>query len=92
MNIAELGIKLGQRRKAMGIRQKDLCLQLGISRVTLSSFENGRRCSISLHRLGALLDRLDLELDLREKGPLPTLDDLLAARSDTSGFGSNPAK
>jgi hypothetical protein len=31
-------------------------------------------------------------LNLREKSPLPTLDDLLDIRSNTSGFGSNPVK
>jgi transcriptional regulator with XRE-family HTH domain len=77
MNLLDLGPGIARIRKARGIRQTDLCRQLRLSRVTLSSFENGRSLSLSLATLQRILQLLDLELELKEHSMLPTLDELL---------------
>jgi transcriptional regulator with XRE-family HTH domain len=77
MNLLELGPAVARVRKARGIKQTDLCRQLRLSRVTLSAFENSRTLSLSLATLQRILEMLDLELELRERSPLPTLDELL---------------
>ena len=80
MKIDELGPAIAQRRKTLGFTQEALCRELAISRVTLSAFENGRNLSLSLRQLGRILQRLDLELDLRPRQNLPTLDEILAVK------------
>jgi len=80
MKIDEIGPALAQRRKALGLTQEALCRELGISRVTLSAFENGKNLSLSLRQLGRILERLNLELDLQSQEHLPTLDDILAGK------------
>jgi|JFJP01.1.fsa_nt_gi transcriptional regulator with XRE-family HTH domain len=76
MNLLDLGPAVARTRKARGILQADLCRQLRLSRVTLSAFENSRSLSMSLATLQRILNLLDLELDLKERRALPTLDEL----------------
>jgi len=76
MNLLDLGPTVARARKARGLKQADLCHQLRLSRVTLSAFENGRSLSMSLATLQRILELLDLELDLKERRALPTLDEL----------------
>jgi len=76
MNLLDLGPAVARTRKARGILQVDLCRQLRLSRVTLSAFENSRSLSMSLATLQRILNLLDLELDLKERRVLPTLDEL----------------
>ncbi len=79
MEVLEIGKTLAKRRKELKIPQSEMCQYLGVSRATLSGFENGKKCNLQLHRVGAMLDRLGLEIEIKEKSTLPTLDDLLEA-------------
>ncbi len=76
MNLLDLGPTVARARKARGLKQADLCRQLRLSRVTLSAFENSRSLSMSLSTLQRILELLDLELELKERRALPTLDEL----------------
>lgn len=77
MEIYEIGGAVAKKRKEMRITQQELCEYAKISRVTLSSFENGRNSGLSLAKLGLILDRLGLEIVIKDKTPLPTLDELI---------------
>lgn len=77
MEIRELGRALAKLRKEQRVTQEEMCAYMGVSRVTLSLFENGKKTSLSLSKLGVMLDRLGLELEIKEKGALPTLDEML---------------
>jgi len=77
LEIYEIGSAVAKKRKEMRITQQELCEYAKISRVTLSSFENGRNSGLSLAKLGLILDRLGLEIVVKDKSPLPTLDELI---------------
>jgi len=64
---------LKQRRKAKGLSQTDLASKLGLSQARLSALENDP-ASLTLERLIALANLLDLEVVMRdrtEKGKSP---------------------
>jgi len=77
LEIYEIGSRVAKRRKEMGLTQQELCDYVKISRATLSGFENGGKIGLSLVKLGILLDRLGLEVELKDRNVLPTLDELL---------------
>jgi transcriptional regulator with XRE-family HTH domain len=77
LDIYEIGPRIAKRRKEMGLTQQELCDYAKISRVTLSGFENGAKTGLSLAKLGVILDRLGLEVDIKTRSSLPTLDELL---------------
>lgn len=77
LEIYEIGSRVAKRRKEMGLTQQELCDYAKISRATLSGFENGGKIGLSLAKLGLLLDRLGLEVELKDRNALPTLDELL---------------
>lgn len=77
MEIYEIGSAIAKKRKEMRINQQELCEYVKISRVTLSGFENGNKTGLSLAKLGLILDRLGLEISIKDKNPLPTLDELI---------------
>ena len=49
----EIGTRIYQRRKALGMSQKDLYISTGIPRQTISAIENGNR-SVNIKTLTAL--------------------------------------
>lgn len=77
LEIYEIGAAIAKRRKEIGLTQQELCDYAKISRVTLSGFESGGKIGLSLAKLGIILDRLGLEVDIKNKSVLPTLDELL---------------
>lgn len=75
MDYFDLGHSVARLRKSKGWSQQQLADYAGISRPTLSSFENGRG-DIGTRKLLLILDRLDQQVRLRERSPRPILDDL----------------
>ena len=63
------------RRLLLGLTQAEVALSAGISRKTLSDFENGRG-KITLGKLTRVLRAVGLELMAREASSRPTLDEL----------------
>lgn len=64
-----------RHRLAHGLTQDQVAAAAGISRKTLSDFENGRS-GITLANLQRLLRAVGLELTLRDASSRPTLDEL----------------
>lgn len=77
-------IKLGQTaqalRKEKGISQQLMAQHLGISRATLSAFENGHAGDLGLRKAIQIFDYLGQELRLRDKSPFPTFEELRDAK------------
>jgi transcriptional regulator with XRE-family HTH domain len=64
-----------ERRVALGLTQEQAAIAAGLSRKTVSDFENGE-AQIGLGNLGRLLRAIGLELATREASPRPTLHEL----------------
>lgn len=62
----QLGELLRQRRKAKGLTQQQVAGKLGVTQARLSELESGRS-HITLERLIALAQFLDLEVVLRDR-------------------------
>jgi len=63
------------RRLQRGVTQEEAAMSAGITRKTVSDFENGK-ASISVTNLSRLLASVGLELAVREASGRPTLDEL----------------
>ncbi len=63
-------------RKGQKISQNTLCKDIGISRATLSSFENGRGVDIGLKKVLQIADYLGYQVDIRVNSPFPTFEEL----------------
>ncbi|MCK9236991.1 helix-turn-helix domain-containing protein [Thiopseudomonas acetoxidans] len=80
MDFYSLAKQVRDLRKEQGISQVLMAEHLQISRATLSAFETGRAGDIGLKKVIAMLDYLGYELNLREKSPFPTFEELLDAQ------------
>ena len=74
MRIQELGQKIREARSARGLTQSALASAAGISRPTLNLLENGLMRDLGMRKVLALLERLGLELDVRQAGRAPRPD------------------
>ena len=66
MTNLELGVQISDRRKSMGISQKQLAVYTGLSVVTLSHIESGK-ANPSLETLNEIFHYLNLEFKLMLK-------------------------
>jgi transcriptional regulator with XRE-family HTH domain len=73
---AEFGQLLANRRKELGLKQKELASYAGVPGASLSRLENGRLPEFGLRKLVSLLTVLGLELDVRPIGTSGNLDEL----------------
>ena len=80
MDFQTFGLTLSKLRKDQKISQQQLASDIGISRVTLSSFENGKGVDIGFKKVLMIADYLDYSLALREKSPFPTFEELRDAQ------------
>jgi len=80
MEFDELGLEVAKIRREQKISQQQLANDLGISRATISSFENGRGIDIGIKKVLAIVDYIGLEITLRDKSPFPTLEELMNER------------
>jgi HTH-type transcriptional regulator / antitoxin HipB len=79
-DMQELGELLHARRKALGLSQQQVAGANGMSRVTLSRFENGRVPEIGMRKVIAICATLGLELTVKDAAQRPTLRDLVTER------------
>jgi len=80
MDFQTFGKELAQLRKQQKISQEKMAKDLGLSRATISSLENGRGVDIGLRKVLQIVDYLGVELCLREKSPFPTFEELRDGR------------
>jgi len=73
---AEFGQLLANRRKELGLKQKELAASAGVPSASLSRLENGHLPEFGLRKLISLLTVLGLELDVRPTGSAGNLDEL----------------
>ena len=76
MNFSEFGTSLSHLRKKQNISQDTLCQDIGISRATLSSFENGRGVDIGFKKVLQIVDYLGYEINIKKASPFPTFEEL----------------
>lgn len=76
MDYKDFGKKVSLLRKSKKISQKEMAEDLNISRATISSLENAKTNDIGIKKVLQILDYLDNEIDIKEKSPFPTLEDL----------------
>lgn len=63
---AQLGELVRQRRRARGLSQREVASKLGVTQTRLSELEGGK-AHVTLERLIALAQLLDLEVVLRDR-------------------------
>jgi len=76
MNFQEFGLTVAKLRKSKKISQKELADAIGISRATISSFENGHAVDIGFRKVLHIADYLGETLKLKEKSKFPTFEEL----------------
>ena len=76
MNFTEFGKNIARLRKQQNISQTTLANDIGISRATLSSFENGGVVDIGFKKVLQIVEYLGYELDLKLSSPFPTFEEL----------------
>jgi len=81
MDFKELGKHVAKLRKEQSLAQNTVANDIGISRVTLSSFENGRDVDIGCRKILQILDYLGYEISIKQKIQFPTFEELKNASS-----------
>jgi len=80
MDFKEFGKEIATLRKQQNISQSQLAVDIGISRATISSFENGKGVDIGLRKVLQIVDYLGYEIELKEKSMFPTFEELRDGR------------
>jgi len=78
--LQELGLAVSNRREALGLKQRDVALQAGLTPESLSRFERGRSAELGSRKLLSVLAVLGLELQFTELGASGSLDELRRER------------
>jgi len=76
MDFKEFGKNISSQRKKQKISQKLLSTDIGISRATLSAFENGSGVDIGFKKVLHIVEYLGYELNMKEASPFPTFEEL----------------
>ncbi len=76
MDLKAFGAYVAQLRKEKKVSQEQLSRDLGISRATISSLENGTSSDVGIKKILHILDYLGYELTCKEKSPFPTFEEL----------------
>ncbi len=76
MDFKTFGAYVAQLRKEKKVSQEQLSRDLGISRATISSLENGTSSDVGIKKILHILDYLGYELTCKEKSPFPTFEEL----------------
>ncbi len=72
----EIGEKIRKERKRKKISQEQVAKNLGMSRTTISQIESGTVQEIGVRKLIRILELLELEIQVRQSGAPPTLEEL----------------
>lgn len=76
MDFQTLGQEIRHLRRQRRISQQLMAEHLAISRTTLNALETGKAGDIGIKKIIKILDYLGMELNLREKSPFPTFEEL----------------
>ena len=83
-----LGVRIADKRKTLGLTQRDLAKKAKVGLSTLDAVENGRLGELGFSKITNILTAIGLELTLREAGSdRPTLEELLKEEQDDQGLG-----
>jgi transcriptional regulator with XRE-family HTH domain len=82
----EIGEQIKKERKRRRISQETMARELRMSRSTISQIEAGIIQEIGVRKLIRILDYLGLEIQVRQAGAPPTLDELAGVN-----YGHSPA-
>ncbi|NTW55821.1 MAG: helix-turn-helix domain-containing protein [Chlorobiaceae bacterium] len=80
IDMQEIGELLSHRRKTLGLSQQQVAGANGMSRVTLSRFENGKLPEIGIKKVMAICATLGLEITVKDASKRPTLQELITER------------
>lgn len=80
MNYYDMSQYIRALRQEQKITQQQMATHIGVSRATISSFENGRADDIGFKKVIRMLDYLNKELAVRDKSPFPTFEELIEAQ------------
>ena len=78
--LQELGVAVLSSRKALGLRQKDVAAQAGISAEALLRLERGQTAEFGSRKLLAILAVLGMEIDFTTLTRSGSLDELRRER------------
>ena len=83
-----LGERIADKRKALGLTQRDLAKKAKVGLSTLDALENGRLGELGFSKITNILAALGLELTLREAASgRPTLEELMEEERNGQGLG-----
>jgi transcriptional regulator with XRE-family HTH domain len=69
MNLREIGLRLRERRDALGLSQARLAKLAGLSRATVNQLETGMLIDLGVVKLAALMDLVGLRLEASARAP-----------------------
>lgn len=78
--LLELGEAVAVRRRALGLKQREVAARAGLTQESLSRFEKGRTTEFGSRKLLAVLAVLGMELQFAELGASGSLDELRRER------------
>jgi len=83
-----LGERIAEKRRALGLTQRDLAKRAKVGLSTLDALENARLGELGFSKITNILTALGLELTLREAGlRRPTLEELMEEERNDQGLG-----
>ena len=88
LRLYSLGERIADKRKTLGLTQRDLAKKANVGLSTLDALENGRQGELGFSKITNILTALGLELTLREAGSgRPTLEELMEEERNDQGLG-----
>jgi transcriptional regulator with XRE-family HTH domain len=84
MLIQELGKAVRDARSARGLTQAELARAAGLSRNTLNRLENGLFPDLGIKKVEALLEKLDMEIDIKTAEPNTHKPDYVSMASQSA--------
>ena len=78
--LQELGLTVAATRRELGLKQKDVAAQAGITAESLLRFERGQVSEFGSRKLLAVLAVLGMELSFAKVGQAGSLDELRRER------------
>ena len=67
MQLVDIGNRIRETRKQLGISQQALAVRAGVSRYTLIKLENGKADDVQFQILAAILGELNLAVSIKTK-------------------------
>lgn len=78
--LQEVGTTLADRRRQLGLKQKDVAVRAGVTVGSLNRLERGKLAEFGVRKLLSVLTVLGMEPRFSEKGQSGSLDELRKER------------